>query len=241
MSETQAQPSRLETWRRRAVSVEAAAFSGVLFVVLYLVSLALIRGALPGWEDSAEQVAASIDDSGARSELLLGYALTPFAAIAFLWFIAVIYRRIPPADRFVSTAFIAGSVLFVAFYMVATSLLCAPYYIEEAEGIEILDPDNLRLLQSIAWSLIFVVAIRIQVLVILSATALGRQYGWLPRWLVIAGYLIALVQVLNVALFEPLVFTFPLWVLAVSITLAVRRDELPARDEAPVRRVEPAG
>jgi hypothetical protein len=228
VSGTPGQPSRLEAWRRRAVSIEAAAFTGVLFVVLYLLSLALIRQAVPGWEESPEQVAASLDDSGARSGLLLGYGLTPFAAIAFLWFTAVIYRRIPPTGRFISTVFIGGSTLFIAIYVVATTVVCAPYYIEDAQGIEILDAESLRALQSIAWALLFVVATRIQVLVVLSVTVVGRQYGVLPRWLVWFGYLIAVVQILNLSLSEPLIFFFPLWILAVSITLAVKRDELPA-------------
>jgi len=228
VSEAPEESPRLKTWRQRAVSIEAAAFTGVLFVVLYLLSLALIRQAVPGWGDSAEEVAASLDDSGARSGLLLGYTMVPFAAIAFLWFIAVIYRRIPPAGRFITTVFIGGSTLFVAFYVVATTVLCAPYYIEDHEGVEILNEATLREVQSIAWTLMFVVATRIQVLVVLSATAVGRQYGVLPRWLVLFGYVIAVVQILNVSLFEPLVFLFPLWVLAVSVTLAVRRDALPA-------------
>lgn len=220
--------SRLADWRRRVVSIRAATVTGVLFVVLYLLSLALIQQGVPGWDESPEQVAASLEDSGARSGLLIGYAMTPFAAISFLWFIAVIYRRIPPHGRFISTVFIGGSTLFITLYVVATTVLCAPYYIEDREGITILDAESLRGLQSISWALLFVVATRIQVLVVLSATALGRQYGVLPRWLVIVGYLIAVVQILNLSLFEPLIFLFPLWVLAVSITLAVNRGELPA-------------
>lgn len=217
------------TWRRRAVSVEAAAFAGVAFVVLYALSLLLIGDALPGWSESSGELAASLEDSGARSSLLFGYALTPFAAIAFLWFVAVIHRRIPPADRFITVVFISGSTLFVALFLVATSVVAAPYYMEEAEGVEILDPETLRALQSVAWTLMFVVATRIQVLVVLAATAAGRQHGVFPRWLVLFGYLIAVVQILNLTLFEPLIFTFPLWVLAVSLTLAIRRDALPVQ------------
>ena len=232
LSEVSAQgpedPSWLSAWRRRVVSIHAATVTGVLFVILYLLSLALIRQGVPGWEDSPEQVVASLEDSGARSRLLLGYAMTPFAAILFLWFIAVIYRRIPPHGRFVSTVFIGGSTLFITLYVVATTVLCAPYYIEDAEGITILDAESLRTVQSISWALLFVVATRIQVLVVLSATALGRQHGVMPRWLVVFGYLIAVIQILNLSLFEPVIFLFPLWVLAVSITLAVRRDVIPA-------------
>jgi hypothetical protein len=51
---------------------------------------------------------------------------------------------------------------------------------------------------------------------------------------VLFGYVASVVQILNVALFEPLIFLFPLWVLAVSVTLAIRRDKLPAVAEGPL-------
>lgn len=227
MSDEHAEADSLQTWRSRAVSFEAAAFTGILFAALYTLSLVLIGSGLPDWSDTSQEVASSLADPDDASAVRAGYAMTPFAAIVFLWFVAVIYRRIPPTDRFVAIVFIAGSTLFVALYLVATTAVGGPYRVEDAKGIEILDPATLRTLQSVAWTLLFVVAVRIQVLVILAATAAGRRHGVFPHWLTRFGYLVAVVQVLNFTLFEPLIFLFPLWVLAVSLTIAFRRDALP--------------
>lgn len=215
-------------WRRRAASVEAAAVTGVLFAVLYAASLWLIQSALPEWDATAGRVAAQIARSDARTAMTAGYALAPFAAIAFVWFVAVIRRRIPSEDRFVSTVFVAGSTVFVVVYLIAISVLAAPFSVEATQDINFLEPETLVVLRSIAYGLLFVVGTRIQALIILSATAVGRQYRVWPRWLIFFGYAVSLFHIVNLTLFEPLALTFPVWVIALSITLVVRRGSVPS-------------
>jgi hypothetical protein len=45
------------------------------------------------------------------------------------------------------------------------------------------------------------------------------RLGVLPRWLAVAGYLAALVLILNVSYREALVLVFPAWVAAVSVVI----------------------
>jgi hypothetical protein len=95
---------------RRLSTPRAAAIAGILFGVLFSISLVLLRGAIP------ENIAADhtwVTSGAARVNLALG--LMPFAAIAYLWFIGVVRDKLGEyEDRFFSTVFFGSSLLFLA-------------------------------------------------------------------------------------------------------------------------------
>jgi len=219
----------LARWRRRLTSVEAAALSGVLFAAFYLASLLLGRQGVVGFDEAPSEVAARIAAAEGRDEMLAGYVLASFAAIAFIWFVAVLRRRIPADERFVTTVFVAGSTIFIALYLAAMSVVAGPHYVESQEDVSFLQPETLMSLQSVTYGLLFVVAPRIQVLVIISATAIGRRHEVFPGWLVLVSYLIAAIQLVNFTLFEPLLLLFPLWVATVGLVLMRGRARLEPR------------
>jgi uncharacterized membrane protein len=218
-------PGRLQRWRERAVSLEAVAATGVLFAVLFVASVGLMRAGLPDVGMSSEEIRQRYLDPESRRLVLIGYSLAPFSMIMFLWFVGVMRRRLPPNDQFIATVFTLASAVFVALFLVAASLVGGPFYLQAEDPELAFEPSTLLGLQSAAYGLVFVIGVRVQVLIVLTATAAGRTHGSLPRWLVVVGYAVALLQTLNLALFEPLVFTFPAWVVAVSITLLVRQRE----------------
>jgi uncharacterized membrane protein len=216
---------RLQRWRDRAVSLEAVAATGVLFAVLFVASVGLMRAGLPDVSMTSEQIRQQYLDPDARRLVLVGYSLAPFSMIMFLWFVGVMRRRIPPTDRFIATVFTLASAVFVALFLVAASLVGGPFYLQPDDAELLFEPSTLLGLQSAAYGLVFVIGVRVQVLIVLTATAASRTHGALPRWLLVVGYIVAVIQTLNLALFEPLVFTFPAWVVAVSVTLLVRQRE----------------
>jgi hypothetical protein len=215
---------RWRRWREQAVSVEAVAVTGILFAVLFVASVSLMRAGLPTIDMTRAQIAAQYEDAESRRPVLVGYALAPFAAIMFLWFVGVLRRRFPPTEQFIATVFTLASAVFVSLFLVAASLVGGPFYLQP-EGDLLFDPAALMGLQTSAYGLVFVIGVRVQVLIVLTATAAARTYGALPRWLIYAGYAVALIQTLNLALFEPLVLVFPAWVIAVSLALLVRGRE----------------
>jgi uncharacterized membrane protein len=215
-------PRADRSWRARAVSLEAAAVTGILFAVLFIASVSLMRAGLPDVGMTRAEIARQYADDDARRVVLLGYSLAPFAMVMFLWFVGVMRRRLPPSEQFVATVFTLASAVFAALFLVAASLVGGPFYLQP-DGTQLqFDASTLMGMQSAAYGLVFVIGVRVQVLIVLTATAAGRTYGTLPRWLVLFGYFVAVVQTLNLALFEPLVFTFPLWVVAVSATILLR-------------------
>ncbi len=97
----------------------AVAISGIVFAVLYMVSLVLIRIAVPA--DPTEP-GLWLADPSFRSWVRVALDLVPFTGIAFLWFMAVLRNRIGVLeDRFFATVFLGSGLLFVAMLFAAVS------------------------------------------------------------------------------------------------------------------------
>ena len=64
-------------------------------------------------------------------------------------------------------------------------------------------------------------------------STIGLRTGTLPRWLVLAGYVIALILLIAVSFFRLSVLLFPAWVAAVSIVILVSKRPLDERLAGP--------
>ena len=53
----------------------------------------------------------------------------------------------------------------------------------------------------------------------IAVSTIAHRTASLPRWLVIVGYVIALIMLLSVSFYRFVVLLFPLWVAAVSIVI----------------------
>ena len=96
----------------------AAAVAGLIFSVLMLISLGIIRVAIP--EGLQEQ---STVNAHFGRVLTLALHLVPFAGLAFLWFIGVLRNRMGAAeDQFFATVFLGSGLLFVASLFAATAV-----------------------------------------------------------------------------------------------------------------------
>ena len=104
--------------RERLTTPRAAAVAGILFSVLLIVSLTLIRSAIPADTQDAKAVL-----SGSSSSILLALNLLPFAGIAFLWFIGVVRDRLGAyEDRFFATVFLGSGLLFLAMLFTSAAV-----------------------------------------------------------------------------------------------------------------------
>jgi hypothetical protein len=96
------------------------AISGIVFASLYMVSLVLVRLAVPA--DPTEP-GAWLADETLRNSVHLALNLVPFTGIAFLWFMAVLRNRIGLLeDRFFATVFLGSGLLFVAMLFAAAAV-----------------------------------------------------------------------------------------------------------------------
>ena len=96
------------------------AISGIVFAVLYMVSLVLIRLAVPA--DPMEP-GIWLADPAFRNWVRIALNLVPFTGIAFLWYMAVLRNRVGLLeDRFFATVFLGSGLLFVAMLFAAVSI-----------------------------------------------------------------------------------------------------------------------
>ena len=87
--------------------------------------------------------------------------------------------------------------------------------------------------RALAFAFLFVFGVRAAALFMLVVSTMGLRTGFLPRWLVVAGYVGGLVFLFTVSYVELLVLIFPAWVTAVSMVIlaqAVGSSPAPGRE-----------
>jgi hypothetical protein len=209
---------RLETPR-------AAGVAGLVFSVLFVVSMVLIRER-PAPGSSAAQIADFYLRHDAGRVALVGVYLVPFAGIAFLWFVAAIRSHLGEReDRFFATVFLGSGLLFVGMLFAASACAGALLVSVKFQDQPPPDPNTFLLARALGFAFLFIFAVRAAAVFMLVASTIGLRTGFLPRWLVVAGYLGGLVYLLSVTYVEALVLIFPVWVVAVSVVILGRGAE----------------
>ena len=203
---------RLETPR-------AAGVAGLAFAILFISSILLLRNSPSGTSTAAEIRAFYLGEHASRVSLV-GVYLAPFSGIAFLWFIAVVRNLIGDReDRFFATVFLASGLLFVAMLFIAAGVGGALLAAVKFQHEPLPSGDTIVLVRSLAFGFLFIYAMRMAAVFMIVVSTIGMRLGVFPRWLVVTGYLAALVLILNVSYAALLTLVFPLWVAAVSIVI----------------------
>jgi hypothetical protein len=195
-------------------AVRAAGVAGLLFAGLLTTSLALMR---------ADPLSTTGDSAGAIVQVsdtwLVALYLIPFAGIAFLWFLAVLRRRIGRGeDQFFSTAFLGSGLLFIAMLFAAGAAATGAVAAAHAGDQRASDPAFL-FGRALSNALFYVFAIKMAAVFMIVSSGIGRRTGFLPRWFIAVGILGAALMLVSVGFFEPLALIFPAWVAVVSILI----------------------
>lgn len=105
--------------RDRLRAPRAGAIAGIVFSILFIISLVLIRISVPATPgDAGTWLSHSV------KSIRLALDLLPFAAIAFLWFIGVMRDRMgAKEDRFFATVFLGSGLLFLAMIFTYSAVL----------------------------------------------------------------------------------------------------------------------
>ena len=78
--------------------------------------------------------------------------------------------------------------------------------------------------RALAFAFLFTFGVRAGAVFMLVVSTIGLRTGFLPRWLVVAGYLGGVVFLFTVTYVELLVLIFPAWVTAVSVVIVGTGD-----------------
>jgi hypothetical protein len=191
----------------------AAAFAGIVFSVLLIVSLVLIRISVP----TNPQDAGSWLSGGWRS-VKLALNLVPFAGIAFLWFIGVVRDRLgEQEDRFFATVFLGSGLLFLATLFASAAVSGSVLRIYGANPGQLIEVGPYTLGRSLTFEVMNIYALRMAGVFMISTCTLSLRTGIAPRWMAFLGLALALFLLLSLGVFLWAELVFPLWVLLISV------------------------
>jgi hypothetical protein len=203
---------------RGLTTPRAAGVAGIIFALLFFVALVLLKEVV-GIGLDTQTVLDNLDSKSTAG--LVGLYLVPFAGIAFLWFIGVVRDRIGVhEDRFFATAFLGNGLLFVAMLFAAAAVLGGLIAGNEFGTATPTDLSTVGFARSVGYSFLFVYSAKVAGVFILATSTIFRRSRW-PRWTFISGFIVALVLILSVSFFEPIVMLLPAWVVAISIYVLV--------------------
>ena len=215
--------------RRRLSTPRAAAVAGILFAVLFTVSMLLMRFVLPE-ELSGPNAADWL--AGNTSLITLALTLVPFAGIAFLWFIAVVRDRLGELeDRFFATVFLGSGLLFIVMVFTAAAIAGGIITVLSSGSGNLIQSGAYALGRVVSYQVMHVYATKMAGVFMISTSTLALRTRIVPRWMAFLGYVLALILLLSVDSVEWASVVFPLWVLLISVhILLANLQPQPASD-----------
>ena len=207
-------------------SIEAAAVAGLVFAILDIIALVLLNSAPdPSAPDS--EIAAWYSVPSNRMSLTVGLLLSVISAVSFLWFVAVIRRRVGDReDRFFATVFLGSGILLTGVMLVGAAALASPAVTVDLADGHVPDAGVLNAMAGLGTALLLLVLLRIQAVFVVSTSTLALLSKAFSRWLSYLGYGIALAMFFLPILSEPVSLAFPIWVAILSVALLIRRDDI---------------
>ena len=197
----------------------AAAVAGIIFTVLFTISLVLIRLAIPeelGGSDTAAWL------KGNTTTLTLALTLIPFAGIAFLWFMGVVRDRLGKMeDQFFSTVFLGSGLLFLSM-MFASAAIAGGILSSYAISADTLTKSGVILFgRAVMYTITKVYAVRMAGVFMISLGTLWLRTRVMPRVFVFITYALALVLLVSSDITAWLVLVLPAWVFVISIFILI--------------------
>ncbi len=212
--------------RQRLRTPRAAAVAGILFAVLFVISVVLIRLVLP--EDLTES-SVSVLLGGNAALVSVALTLVPFAGIAFLWFMGVVRAHLGTLeDQFFSSVLVGSGLLFLAMAFVAAAIaggIMAGYAVAAdqltASGVLIFG-------RALMYTIMNVYAVRMAGVFMISLDTIWLQTRVVPRPFVLLTYALALVLLVAINFSLWVILIFPAWVFAISVYIL--RDSLRGKE-----------
>jgi MFS family permease len=191
---------------------KAAAIAGIVFSILLLIVFSMLRLSLP-----ADPLNPGAWLQTRSSTIALALNMVPFAGIAFLWFMGVLRDRLGRReDRFVATVFFGSGLLFLGMLFVAAAIIGAIMIAFAVRPEQVIDSATLYIARATAYNLVNIYMIKMAAVFMITTSTLAFAVGFLPRWLVLAGYGLALLVLVGSYSLSWSFVVFPVWVFLVS-------------------------
>ncbi len=195
---------------------KAAAIAGIIFAILIFISIVLLLNALP--EKQLDRMAWF---AKSHNSLLLAFHLIPFAGITFLWFMGVVRDHLgAKEDQFFATVFFGSGLLFLVTLFIASASMGSVILLSGTQPEHLLASGIYDLSWTFSRYLMFVYAIRMAGVFMISTSALFFRTRVIPRWMALLGFLLAAIMIFRISQIDRLSWVFlcfPLWILMVSV------------------------
>ena len=219
------EPSRRAAFRQAA---QLTSLLGLGFAILFTAGMVLLLRPAPSL--ASNQALVAFYASGNQQWINIGgLYLIPFAAVAFLWFIAALRQWAElserPVDHLLSTVQSFSGVGFIILVFAAAgavSVIAASM----GPGNGAIDPVLAKQFPLYGRVLLLVFGLRMAAIFVMATTNIGQRAKLYPRWFVLASYLVAAVLLLTASLNRWLVVVFPLWIIVLCglVWLRARAD-----------------
>ncbi len=212
-------PSRFLAEERLVVrSPRSAAIAGLLFAILFSVSVIILR--LSVADVSRDNGGLWLAERAGWVTFAIG--LMPFAGIFFLWFIGVVRARLGRLeDQFFSAVFLGSGLIFLAMVFVAAGIAGAIVtgYARDPSGFP--GSSTYYLARDLILQIFSIYALRMASVFLLSQATLWLRTKVMPRWMALLTYPVALVLMFVFTRSFWVVLVFPAWVFLVSIYILI--------------------
>ncbi|QTV80817.1 hypothetical protein [Microbacterium sp. NIBRBAC000506063] len=169
-----------------SLSGVGASLEGLAAAFLMMASIYLIESQ-PGVGTAVGAASPDLSwygDSDNRATVEFGLSLGVLGMVSFLWFIAVIRRRLAEReDKFYATVFLGSGIVFAILATTAAVCAAAPTLVVRFGGEESLDGSAVALAHGLWFGLWGIAASRFAGVFMMVTSTLGLRFGALPAWL----------------------------------------------------------
>ena len=233
-------PTFLDEERLVVRSPRSAAIAGLLFAILFSVSVIILKLSITGaGKDTGEWLA------NRAGWVSFAVGLMPFAGIFFLWFMGVVRARLGRfEDQFFSTVFQGSGLIFLAMVFVASGIAGAIIagYARDPNGFP--GSSAYYVARDLITQIFGIYAMRMAAVFLISQATLWLRTKVMPRWLIFLTYPLALVLLFVFTRSFWIILVFPAWVFLVSTYIMIVSFVRPrgaGRDETAAETPEPRG
>jgi hypothetical protein len=198
-------------------SPRAAAIAGLVFAVLFSVSVILIRLTLSGATAGGEVWLAE-----RTGWFEFAIFLMPFAGIAFLWFIAVVRSLLGRfEDQFYATVMLGSGLIFLAMVFVAAGVAGGILASYTRNPVTFGGSTAYDFARDVVAQIFTIYAMRMAAVFVMSLATLWLRTKVVPRWLAFLSFAVALALLFALTRSMWVVLVFPAWVLLVSAYILI--------------------
>jgi hypothetical protein len=200
--------------------------AGIVFVVLMFTGTLFVAD-VPDADAPRQEIADYLGDSDNHTRNIIGAYIWVVGALAFLCFVSrlrSVLRAAEGGTGILSNIVFGAGVIYSALMIASAVAFGSVAYAIGLRDATVSEVDLVRVLPQMAWMVLLLGAGFAGIVLVLAACIVSFRTGVLPRWLAWLGVLVAIVLLFDVIYVN--IVPLLIWVLAASIVLLMRRDEI---------------